>query len=235
MLPNILKNPTKKKKSKYCTLTTGSTDFLVFKRKKKLLRRNSHLLNFNHVLFNLPLRTQWNRIILPIEQESQDEHARAAGFQLSGSQINSTCFLIKKHVPALHMGHMCTKGFHFHSAFSLSTASTHKHPSYCTHQSILHAWESFCPFLFAVFVSPYQAVAQLLHVSGVTGCFSGQDTSMHCRMQGLHSAAQHLWMSSQFRHIPDTKQRLWELREGLTCCRYLQYCSSTCGRLRLWL
>lgn len=129
----------------------------------------------------------------------------------------------------------CAQGFHFHSAFSLSTASTHKHPSYCTHQSILHAWESFCPFLFAVFVSPYQAVAQLLHVSGVTGCFSGQDTSMHCRMQGLHSAAQHLWMSSQFRHIPDTKQRLWELREGLTCCRYLQYCSSTCGRLRLWL
>lgn len=47
--------------------------------------------------------------ILPIEQESQDEHARAAGFQLSGSQINSTCFLIKKHVPGLHMGHTCTR------------------------------------------------------------------------------------------------------------------------------
>lgn len=47
--------------------------------------------------------------ILPIEQESQDEHARAAGFQLSGSQINSTCILIKKHVPAVHMGHICTR------------------------------------------------------------------------------------------------------------------------------
>lgn len=40
MLPNLFNNPTKKK-IKYCTLTTGSTDFLVFKRKKKVVKKQS--------------------------------------------------------------------------------------------------------------------------------------------------------------------------------------------------
>lgn len=62
------------------------------------------------------------------EQESQDEHARAAGFQLSSSQINSTCFLIKKHVPA--------QGFHFHSAFSF-------YCKYTQTSSILYTSEYF--------------------------------------------------------------------------------------------
>lgn len=42
MLPNLFNNPTKNRRSKNCTLTTGSTDFLVFKRrKKKVVKKQS--------------------------------------------------------------------------------------------------------------------------------------------------------------------------------------------------
>lgn len=56
--------------------------------------------------------------------------------------------------------------------------------------------------LFRVLLSPDQAVAQLLHVCRVCGGLPGQDASMDSRMQGLHSASQHLRVSGQFGHIP---------------------------------
>lgn len=55
-------------------------------------------------------------------------------------------------------------------------------------------------------VSPDQAVAQLDHVGGVRGGFPSQDASMDSRVQGLHSAAQHLRVSGQLGHIPDTRR-----------------------------
>lgn len=57
-------------------------------------------------------------------------------------------------------------------------------------------------------VSPDQAVAQLLHISSVTGAFSGQNAPMDGGMKGLHSAAQHLGMSSQVRHVPAAQQQV---------------------------
>lgn len=54
--------------------------------------------------------------------------------------------------------------------------------------------------------SPDQAVSQFLHVCRVRGAFPGQDASVDSRVQGLHSASQHLRMSGQLRHIPDTQQ-----------------------------
>lgn len=54
-------------------------------------------------------------------------------------------------------------------------------------------------------VSPDQAVAQLDHVGGVRGGFPSQDASMDSRVQGLHPAAQHLRVSGQLGHIPDTR------------------------------
>lgn len=54
----------------------------------------------------------------------------------------------------------------------------------------------------ALFLSPDQAVAQLLHVCRVCGGLPGQDTSVDSRMQGLHSASQHLRVSGQLGHIP---------------------------------
>lgn len=136
MLPNILKkSDKKKKKSKYCTPTTGSTDFLVFKRKKKKLLRNSHLLNFNHVSFNLPLRTQWNRIILPMNRShrmsmhgQQVSNYPAAKSTRHASWLKSTC---------LHSTWVtCAQGFHFHSAFSF-------YCKYTQTSSILHTSEYF--------------------------------------------------------------------------------------------
>lgn len=90
-----------------------------------------------------------------------------------------------------------------------------------------YALNSFFPPLLCLFdvtgisfcssVSPDQTVAQLLHVCGVTGAFSGQNASMDGRMESLHSAPQHLRMTSQLRHIPATqrthycskKQHVW--------------------------
>lgn len=125
-----------KKKSKYCALTPGTNDRLVFKRKNKKVLRKSHLLNFNHVSFNFPLRTQWN--LIRFFQSNRSHRMSTHGQQVSNypaakstrhaSWLKSTC---------LHSTWVTrAQTFHFHSAFSLSTASTHKYPSYCTHQSI---------------------------------------------------------------------------------------------------
>lgn len=56
--------------------------------------------------------------------------------------------------------------------------------------------------LFRVLLSPDQAVAQLLHVCRVCGGLPGQDASVDSRMQGFHSASQHLRVSGQLGHIP---------------------------------
>lgn len=56
-------------------------------------------------------------------------------------------------------------------------------------------------------LSPDQAVAQLVHVGGVRGALPGQDASVHGRVQGLHSAAQHLRVPRQLRHVPGTRRQ----------------------------
>lgn len=66
-------------------------------------------------------------------------------------------------------------------------------------------------FVICLLVIPDQAVAHLVHVCGISGAFSGQNASMDSRMQGLHSAPQHLWVSSQLRHIPAVQQTYLQL------------------------
>lgn len=69
-----------------------------------------------------------------------------------------------------------------------------------------HLFQLFL-LLLLIHLSPNQTVAQLLHVCSVRWGFPGQDASMDSRMQGLHPASQHLWVSSQLWHIPDIQSR----------------------------
>lgn len=135
--------------------------------------------------------------------ESQDKHtAKAAVFNQQAAEISCMCSF-------MHTGSACTHRDTWF--FSLLT------PVWININVTQEAHLIVFPLsLFDInicySVSPDQAVAQLLHVSSVTGAFSGQDAPMDGGMKGLHSAAQHLGVSGQVRHVPAAQQQVQQFK-----------------------
>lgn len=130
--------------------------------------------------------------------ESQDKHtAKAAVFHQQAAKISCMCSF-------MHTGSACT---HRETWFFSLLTSVWININ-VTQEARLIVFPLPSLFSICYSVSPDQAVAQLLHVSCVTGAFSGQNAPMDGGMKGLHSAAQHLGMSGQVRHVPAAQQQV---------------------------
>ena len=100
---------------------------------------------------------------------------------------------------------ICSNSLKIHLSPSFVLKSLHHQFLNCDCDFFESTWSHLFQlfFLLLILLSPNQTVAQLLHVCSVRWGFPGQDASMDSRMQGLHPASQHLWVSSQLWHIPD--------------------------------